>query len=253
LLAQAGRAGWQGTGVVVVTAAFLLPLLMPLMGIVIGATTLWPLIERLRDRGLAPSAAALAGLLAVPVALVALAIPFGHVLVAQLREWEHVLAAARQHRRDTLGDDPLPAISVDPSGAPPSGRRCGAEQRRDRPGTFRRGAARLGLRPARTPRGDQRTRRQRDLSNAHRQKHHPTHRPSAIYVDHAAAVHRSGSERFQPIDELAPIQVTQRLGPDLPGDASAEFCQLVVLAFGAGSCGADALVLDQTEITHALE
>lgn len=118
-LARAGRAGWQCTGAivgaaaVVVTVAFLLPLLMPLMVTVIGAATLWPLIERLRGRGLAPSAAALAGLLAVPVVLLALAIPFGHMLVAQLREWEHVLAAAREHLRDALGDDPLPAISVD--------------------------------------------------------------------------------------------------------------------------------------------
>ena len=105
-LARAGRAGWQcigaigGAGAVIVTVAFLLPLLMPLMITVVGAATLWPLVERLRGRGLAPSAAALAGLLAVPVALIALAVPFGHVLVAQLREWEDVLAAAREHLRE---------------------------------------------------------------------------------------------------------------------------------------------------------
>ncbi len=118
-LARAGRAGWQCTGAivgavaVVGAVAFLLPLLMPLVVTVIGAATLWPLVARLRDRGVAPSAAALAGLLAVPVVLLALAIPFGHMLLAQLREWEHVLAAAREHLRDALGEDPLPAISVE--------------------------------------------------------------------------------------------------------------------------------------------
>jgi predicted PurR-regulated permease PerM len=118
-LARAGRAGWQCTGAIVgacaavLAVAFLLPLLMPLMVTVIGAATLWPLVERLRDRGLPPSAAALAGLLALPLVLLALAVPFGHVLVGQLREWEQVLAAARQQLHDALGDDPLPAISIE--------------------------------------------------------------------------------------------------------------------------------------------
>src|SRR5205085_7234805 len=47
----------------------------------------------------------------VPVVLLGLGLLLVRALVAQLRQWQHVAAAAGRHLRDALGTDPLQAAS----------------------------------------------------------------------------------------------------------------------------------------------
>lgn len=111
-LARLGRMGWSLTGAVVgacaliIAVGFLLPLLMPLLVNMTVAATLWPLVDRLRRR-VSPSVAALAGVLVVPVVLLVLGLLLAGMFAAQVREWEHVAAAAGERLRDAVGTDPL--------------------------------------------------------------------------------------------------------------------------------------------------
>jgi predicted PurR-regulated permease PerM len=115
-LARLGRAGWLVTGAIVgacalvIAVAFLLPLLMPLMVTLVAAATLQPLVDWLRRHRVPPALAALAGALAVPLLLITLGLLFAGLVVARAQQWQHLVAVAGEHIRDSLGSDPLQAV-----------------------------------------------------------------------------------------------------------------------------------------------
>jgi predicted PurR-regulated permease PerM len=110
-IARLGRLGWSVTGAIVgaalliVTVAFLLPLLMPLVVTLVAAATLQPLVDRLRRRGVPPTLAALAGALILPAALIVLALLFVRMVVKQAHKWDDTVAEAL--RSDRVNTDQL--------------------------------------------------------------------------------------------------------------------------------------------------
>ncbi|MEV8512370.1 AI-2E family transporter, partial [Dactylosporangium sp. NPDC051484] len=115
-LGRYGRLGWSFAGLVigaallVIAGGILLPLLLPLLVMALVGATLQPAVDGLRRRGVPAGVAALAGAIAVPLALLALAVLFGVAVVGEASKWlptaEH--AGARLHQ--LLGADPVQAL-----------------------------------------------------------------------------------------------------------------------------------------------
>ncbi|MER7004951.1 AI-2E family transporter [Dactylosporangium sp. NPDC000555] len=115
-LGRYGRLGWSFTGLVigaamlVVAGGILLPLVLPLLVMALVGATLQPVVDGLRRRGVPAGVAALAGAIAVPLALLALAVLFGIAVVGEASKWlptaEH--AGARLHQ--LLGADPVQTL-----------------------------------------------------------------------------------------------------------------------------------------------
>ncbi|MFG2039970.1 AI-2E family transporter [Dactylosporangium sp. NPDC048998] len=115
-LGRYGRLGWSFAGLVigaallVIAAGILLPLVLPLLVMALVGATLQPAVDGLRRRGVPAGVAALAGAIAVPLALLALAVLLSLAVVAEAPKWLPALEHAGVRLHQALGADPVQTL-----------------------------------------------------------------------------------------------------------------------------------------------
>ncbi|WP_238019078.1 AI-2E family transporter [Dactylosporangium sp. AC04546] len=111
-----GRTGWLvagaigGAALLAAAVGVLVPLVMPLLLMVVIASTVQPLVARLRRLGLATGPASLLGALVVPLALAIVGGLLVWVLVRQAADWKPALAEAGRRLHEAIGADPVQTV-----------------------------------------------------------------------------------------------------------------------------------------------